>query len=114
MSTHALHQLCVCTRIHTRTQLYTSTLTHIHTCTHTHTIMCTHTHTHALAQVSSPGAERTLLLPQELDRFGSLPLRVEYTDPAGTRMNQVFSCVCPLLGHPKGGPQGLVKSSATP
>jgi len=39
--------------------------------------------------VSSPGAERTLALPQDLDRFGSLPLRVEYINALGAQMNQV-------------------------
>lgn len=33
---------------------------------------------HALTQVSSPGAERQLLLPSDLSRFQKLPLRVEY------------------------------------
>ena len=30
-------------------------------------------------QVSSPGADRTLRLPQDLKRFGSLPLRVDHS-----------------------------------
>jgi ribosome maturation factor RimP len=29
-----------------------------------------------LAQVSSPGAERVLKMPEELSRFGALPLKV--------------------------------------
>mmetsp|Transcript_19424 Transcript_19424/g.50414 ORF Transcript_19424/g.50414 Transcript_19424/m.50414 type:complete len:350 (+) Transcript_19424:1687-2736(+) len=41
-------------------------------------------------EVSSPGAERTLALPQDLQRFGSLPLRVEYTDTTGAHMNQAL------------------------
>ncbi|KAF5828055.1 hypothetical protein DUNSADRAFT_18278 [Dunaliella salina] len=41
-------------------------------------------------EVSSPGAERTLALPQDLKRFGSLPLRVEYTDATGAQMNQAL------------------------
>eukprot|EP00199_Chlamydomonas_sp_CCMP681_P005582 CAMPEP_0119110148 /NCGR_PEP_ID=MMETSP1180-20130426/27233_1 /TAXON_ID=3052 ORGANISM="Chlamydomonas cf sp, Strain CCMP681" /NCGR_SAMPLE_ID=MMETSP1180 /ASSEMBLY_ACC=CAM_ASM_000741 /LENGTH=261 /DNA_ID=CAMNT_0007096313 /DNA_START=244 /DNA_END=1029 /DNA_ORIENTATION=- len=36
-------------------------------------------------EVSSPGAERTLRLPQDLKRFAGLPLTVEYIDAATTK-----------------------------
>ncbi|KAG2497798.1 hypothetical protein HYH03_004069 [Edaphochlamys debaryana] len=34
-------------------------------------------------EVSSPGAERIVRVPDELERFGGLPLRVEYRQPDG-------------------------------
>jgi ribosome maturation factor RimP len=40
-------------------------------------------------EVSSPGAERQLILPQDLARFDELPLRVEYTAADGSAVTQV-------------------------
>lgn len=34
-------------------------------------------------EVSSPGAERTLIIPQDLDRFKELPMRVEFMSEVG-------------------------------
>ncbi len=36
-----------------------------------------------MPQVSSPGAERTLRLPLDLERFAELPLTIEYLQPGG-------------------------------
>ncbi|GAX80195.1 hypothetical protein CEUSTIGMA_g7633.t1 [Chlamydomonas eustigma] len=44
-------------------------------------------------EVSSPGAERQLLLPQDLARFQQLPLRVEYTDSTGSPITKVLELV---------------------
>lgn len=40
-------------------------------------------------EVSSPGAERTLRLPGDLQRFAGLPLYVEYTDAQGEQVTSV-------------------------
>lgn len=40
-------------------------------------------------EVSSPGAERQLVLPQDLVRFQQLPLSVEYTSEEGAAVKQV-------------------------
>jgi ribosome maturation factor RimP len=41
-------------------------------------------------EVSSPGAERQLQLPSDLERFQKLPLKVEYKAPAdGAEVTQV-------------------------
>ncbi len=50
-------------------------------------------------QVSSPGAERILQLPEDLFRFQKLPLRVEYSNAQGVATTQVRWRLegCPLL-----------------
>lgn len=53
--------------------------------------------------MSSPGAERVLQLPQDLARFGELPLRVEYTDAAGAQMSQVRGAAGPGAPDVHGG-----------
>jgi hypothetical protein len=40
-------------------------------------------------EVSSPGADRTLRMPQDLARFGALPLKVEHTGADGAAVTQV-------------------------
>lgn len=44
-------------------------------------------------QVSSPGAERRLRIPDDLDRFKSLPLTVQHTDGSGVQVSQVLRFV---------------------
>ncbi|GFH27419.1 uncharacterized protein HaLaN_25738 [Haematococcus lacustris] len=41
-------------------------------------------------EVSSPGAERSLVLPQDLSRFAALPLRVEWRGAEGGTQSQVL------------------------
>ncbi len=54
-------------------------------------------------EVSTPGAERQLRLPNDLERFGQLPLYVEWRDGEGQARAQVCVCVC--FGC-KGGGEG--------
>eukprot|EP00195_Chlamydomonas_chlamydogama_P009484 CAMPEP_0202893122 /NCGR_PEP_ID=MMETSP1392-20130828/2755_1 /ASSEMBLY_ACC=CAM_ASM_000868 /TAXON_ID=225041 /ORGANISM="Chlamydomonas chlamydogama, Strain SAG 11-48b" /LENGTH=336 /DNA_ID=CAMNT_0049577329 /DNA_START=27 /DNA_END=1038 /DNA_ORIENTATION=- len=44
-------------------------------------------------EVSSPGAERQLVLPDDLNRFAELPLRVEYSNEQGGATTQVLELV---------------------
>ncbi len=42
-----------------------------------------------ILEVSSPGAERQLRLPDDLLRFQELPMRVEWVDNTGVQQQQV-------------------------
>ncbi|CAD7702519.1 unnamed protein product [Ostreobium quekettii] len=44
-------------------------------------------------EVSSPGAERRVIVPDELDRFKELPMTVEFTDESGSIKKEIFNFV---------------------
>ncbi|KAF8063723.1 Subtilisin BL [Scenedesmus sp. PABB004] len=46
-----------------------------------------------MLEVSSPGAERTLIIPQDLQRFKELPMRVDYVSDVGKQASAVLRFV---------------------
>ena len=46
-----------------------------------------------ILKVSSPGAERLLKVPDDLDRFKDMPMRVSYVEEVGPEKNGVFYLV---------------------